>query len=228
MFKARHLLLGLLAVDSLLFALYFSGQFFNLSLGRLFVISSDWSLPEMFQYLKELSLLVMLFVGFVTFKKNLYFAWTVLFGYLLLDDALMIREWLGNVIAQTLTFQLPLHLRGNDLGEMIALALFAALLVPLLAFTHFSSDTSTRKISWLLFPWLALLILCGVVFDMIHSVFMGQSGLELLFGFLEDGGEMIVMSCTLWVVYRWFMVLPPVPKSVSFSLSDLDVASTHS
>jgi hypothetical protein len=226
--KAPHLLWGLLAVDGLFFILYFGGQFFNLPLGRMFVLSSDWSLPEVFQYFKELSLVALLLVAFIRSRKNLYIAWMTLFGYLLLDDALMIREWLGNVIAQILPLHLPLQLRSNDFGETIALASFAALLLPLVVFMHLSSDKSTRKVSWLFLPWLLLLGVCGYVFDMVHSVLMKQRSLELVFGFLEDGGEMLVMSGMVWVVYTWFRAWLPVPQRVPFSSPNLDPASTHS
>jgi hypothetical protein len=224
--KSWGLLSGLLFVDSLFFALYFSGQFFNLSLGKLFVLSSDWSYPEMFQYLKELSLLLLLLFRFLTHRKPLYLAWTMLFAYLLVDDALMIREWLGNLIAQSLKFELPFHLRGNDLGEFMALILFGGVLTLLLVLAHRSSEQTTQKLSWLLLPYLGLLILCGFVFDMVHSIFMARPGLEMLFGFLEDGGEMMVMSLTVWVVYRWFMTLPRVFRPRPIPLPD--VASTHS
>jgi hypothetical protein len=224
--KARVLLSGLLLADGLFFVLYFSGQFFDLALGREFVLSSDWSYPEMFQYVKEFIIMGLLFLAFIHFRKKLYLAWTVLFGYFLLDDAVMVREWLGNVIASRLTLSLPLHLRGNDVGEMIALALVGVVLIPLLYFTHASSSQTERRLSRLLLPWLATLVVCGFVFDMVHSAVMNQHGLELLFGFLEDGGEMIVMSLILWVVYRWFTALPQVSKHLT--ASSLNVASTQS
>lgn len=203
--KPHPLLVALLGIDVAFFAFYFSGQLFGVSLGQTFVLSHDGSAPELYQYCKELTLLVLFFFAFLRERNVLYMAWTCLFGYLFLDDALMIREWLGNVFAGAFITQGMFGLSTNDLGELLALAMFGALLLPFFVMAHASSDQAARKTTWLLLPWLALLMLWGGVFDMVHSLFAKQPMLDILLGFTEDGGEMIVMSFMVWVVYRWYL-----------------------
>ena len=49
-----------------------------------------------------------------------------------------------------------------------------------------------------------LLVICGIGFDMVHSIFsykdyaIGPITISSIFGAIEDFGEMIVMSCLTW------------------------------
>jgi hypothetical protein len=198
----------LLCFDSCILLLHLGHVFF--SLPTFFDIGRDWTLGELFQYFKELWLAFSLLWLSVNLDSRFYGAWSLFFLYLFFDDALMVREWLGNQIGSRLAFEAPL-LRPNDVGEMAALAVPATLLI-FIAVQHYGSEQRTQAFSWRLFPWLLLLGLCGIVADFIHVLVMNHFALDVVLELLEDGGEMIVMSFLVWKVTSWHSALDLQPE----------------
>jgi hypothetical protein len=205
------LLALLLCLDSCILLLHLGHVFFSFPSSAFFDIGRDWTLGELFQYFKELWLAFLLLWLCAKLDSRFYGAWSLFFLYLFLDDALMIREWLGNQIGSRLVFEPPFGLRTNDVGEMTALAIPATLLV-FIAIQHIQSSKRARAFSWRLFSWLALLSLCGIVADFVHVLVMGHVALDVILELIEDGGEMIVMSFLVWKVVTWHSVLDLQPK----------------
>ena len=83
-----------------------------------FSINFDRGYPEIYQYIKFLSIIILLvYVSKVT-RSFGYVVWILLFTYFLCDDALQIHETVGGYIAKNLNFTPPLNLRPQDIGEM--------------------------------------------------------------------------------------------------------------
>jgi hypothetical protein len=124
-----------------------------------------------------------------------------------LDDAFRIHENLGRFIVKNFGYGSSLGLRAQDFGELAVFGFFGLLFFSLILFSYLRCDSDLRKIWQHLMFLLVLLVVCGIGFDMIHSIFsddhfaFGPITLSAVLGAIEDFGEMIVMSlCTGYVV----------------------------
>ncbi len=203
--KRKHLLVILLAVDALFFFLHFCYVLFKVPNNKLLFIEADVSLGEFFQYGKYLILVTLLLITALQKKKWLYASWALLFCYLVMDDSLQIHEQFGAFLSQFLHFHPALALRANDFGELLSLTLTAGTILVLTALAHYYSNKPTRHLSYVILPTLALLIFCGVILDMAHILFAANRYTDRIFGFLEDGGEMIALSLLVGRVWAWFL-----------------------
>lgn len=169
-----------------------------------FMVTLEGGYGERFQYLKEVSIAVML--GFLASRHRsaLFAAWALVFFYLLLDDSLSVHERLGSWLAGVLGFQAALGLRAVDFGELLVSGVVAGGFVLLIATLALRSTARMRRLCVDYLQLLALLVFFGVVVDMLHVI--GKDyGLRGL-GLLEDGGEMLAMSLitayTFWQCRR--------------------------
>lgn len=165
-------------------------------------ITQDWSLPEDFNYLKWLIILLSLFWIALRDRWLPAALWALVFTMILLDDSLQVHENFGEWIALDLDLHPIFYLFGSDLGEimvflgmaLITLAMTAMLLT---RFGPASCRMTTR--------YLAVLVALGVFgvgVDALHQILahltqdgVVTSGLEgKAFGLIEDGGEMLIAS----------------------------------
>lgn len=162
-----------------------------------FVLEYDGSYPEFFQYLKFFWLSC-IFAHLSVKADRRYLLWTALFGYLLLDDSLSIHETAGERLGLYLSWA-PSGLGGPAaVGELILFAsigLFTVAAVAILAPRH---PPAFRQLSADLVVLLAFVAVFGVGIDAIHSVAEGMFGsgkhIAVIFGAIEDGGEMLAVS----------------------------------
>ena len=178
---------------------YFSDPRFNLTL--------DHSFAEFYQYAKEL-FIAMTFAR-ISYIRRLsgYLVWSGLFLYFFMDDAFRIHENLGRFIVRNFGYGSSMGLRAQDFGELAVFGCFGLLFFSLILFSFLRCGSDHRKIWQHLMFLVVLLVVCGIGFDMIHSIFsdgnvsFGPITLSSIFGAIEDFGEMIVMSlCTGYVV----------------------------
>lgn len=169
----------------------------------LFLLDVDGGIPELFQYVKETCITVLLFYTLYRSRKVGYGFWAVLFLYCLCDDALMLHENIGEYLATTLAFKPMLNLRAQDLGELLVSGTAGAVLILPLLYYYFQSSSSYRAHSKILFILLLGLIFTGVFVDMLHIALDWGEEVNLLLTLTEDGGEMIIMSLIL--AYVCFM-----------------------
>lgn len=197
---ATALLLLLVGADiAFVLAHYF--QTTGLLDDALFSLERDRGYPEFFQYVKALSIVVLLFLVSTRNKVIGYGVWSLLFLYLLLDDAMQIHEVFGGHIATSLGFAPAIGLRAQDFGEVAVSAIAAAVFFVSLAFFYVGGSGSFRKASRHLILLLMALAFFGVFIDLLHvAVKMGWE-ITWLLGVIEDGGEMVVMSLMAWYVF---------------------------
>jgi len=91
-----------------------------------------------------------------------------------------------------------LALRGQDFGELGVSLAAGTVLLGLMVVVYWKADNSdgSRRFTQRQLPWLAVLIFCGVVVDMLHiqiGIF-GSPVLALILVVIEDGGEMVAAS----------------------------------
>ena len=166
----------------------------------LFSLERDHGYPEIYQYIKELWIVVLLLSILIKTRAVGYSVWALLFLYLLFDDALEIHETFGGYIATRLEFTPFLGLRAQDFGELAVSAMSAALLLTSLIFPYVRGLGAFKQVTRHLLLLLLALAFFGIFVDMVHIALMGWKASYLL-GVVEDGGEMIVISIIAWYVF---------------------------
>jgi hypothetical protein len=157
-------------------------------------VEYDGGFGEDFQYLKWA--LLSLTFAVVAWKQRAigFLAWSLLFGYLLLDDRLQLHERGGVYFAARLDLSWVPYLRPRDVGELISVALVgAALMLPIAAFWRFGS-AAVRRTTEDMAVLMLMLVAFGVGVDALHSALLHAPALADWLGLIEDGGEMIVAS----------------------------------
>ena len=164
-------------------------------------LTEDWSYAEVFQYLKELWIALILGFGSWQRKSSLLTVWTLLFSYLLIDDSLSIHEVIGSKISSLFQFQDILKLRAVDFGEVLFSVTVAIFFLIVISWAYFRSSSTERKYSQFLTFFLLALAVTGIFFDLIHVIVSDNLYFNFIFALLEDGGEQIIMSLALSFVY---------------------------
>lgn len=172
-----------------------------------FSLEQERGYAELFQYIKEYWIAILLGILATQRRSILYLGWSLLFVYLLFDDALSIHETLGHIIADKLSLSAAFNLRARDFGELLVSAFCGLFFLILIGTAYRFSDSTSRKASKYLIKMLLALAFCGIAVDMAHMAF--KSVPSFLLVILEDGGEMVVMSIIAWFVF----VLPDISSS---------------
>lgn len=155
-------------------------------------ITHDGGYGEMFQYLKQFWIALMLASAAMRWRDRLLWCWSAAFGYLLLDNALSLHEragaWLANQGQVAEQFDVP----ARALGELVFFALIG--IIGCVAFAVAVAGDTKRftlpnRVLLLLF---AVLVFFGVGVDLLHSFAQARGWPGC--GVIEDGGEMLAMS----------------------------------
>lgn len=198
--SAQLFLLLLIAADLFFIALHFLLEFTPIISFKFYSIGTDRGYAEFYQYCKLFWIIVLLLTLSKRTKEIGYLAWVLLFAYLFFDDALSIHEKFGWRIANQLEFAPFWGLRLQDFGELAVIAVASALLLPTIVFCYFRGSAVFKKTSDDLFVLLLMIAVFGVFVDLLHVV-VEHYWLHFLFGVIEDGGEMIVVSLVVWYVF---------------------------
>ena len=166
LFKDRHhnyldyfslkLLALLLITDLLLILLYIvcwlpSSSYLSIALSKIVLdekllwITQEQSYAEIFQYIKELWIALILGFGYWQRRKIMFLAWTLLFSYLLLDDSLSIHEIVGSQLGEFFQFQNVFGLRAVDLGEILVSATVGIGFLIFIGWAYSQSNSTERK-----------------------------------------------------------------------------------
>jgi hypothetical protein len=203
-----RLLVGLLVADVWFMVMYIVFAFTGFTDDRNFRISHEGSYAEQIQYVKWLLSTVLTLYLAWRYQAWLYLAWAVLFGYLFLDDMLMIHEIVGELIGSWFPFAPTFSLRPQDFGEMTVFAVSGMVLFALVGlFYRWSQDAPARQASRFLVKAVLLLAFFGIILDALHSLISSQTTsrmLNVILTILEDGGEHVLL--TVVVVYVFMLV----------------------
>lgn len=184
--RTLQLLVWLGAVDVVFLILHAAHVRFNVPRSGLWLISRDRGFPEIFQYLKEALIVLMLVWLYRQRTSLIYLSWALVFCYLLLDDSLRIHETLGDGLASAFGLEDIGGIEARDLGQVIVSATAGVVLLGFVALATLRDRSPARRLSLLLGLVMVALVFFGVVTDVIDAID--------LFGLVEDGGEMVVMS----------------------------------
>lgn len=200
---ATLLLILLLSADIVHIILHVANSLAPALDNRMLNLTLDVSYAEWYQYIK------FFFVTFLiiklAFKKEplRYLVWAGIFAYMLFDDSLEIHGKVGGWIALNLIDGVnpPFGLRLEDLGSLIISALVGVLIVIALVIAYWKGSKRFRTITHDFILLLLLMVFFGVFFDMVHVMVKGGEAVELIFGIIEDGGEMFTASLMLWYAF---------------------------
>jgi hypothetical protein len=158
----------------------------------LFSLDRESGYAEVFQYIKEYWIAIVLLAVCWRTRERIYGTWALLFAYLLCDDALAIHERVGHVVATQWEYVPGLGLRPQDFGELTVSAIIGTAFLVLITYFYVRGSNNARNVSKDLVLLLGLLIFFGVLIDMVHIAIgnLPVKGLTII----EDGGEMISMS----------------------------------
>ena len=165
----------------------------------LFSIEKDFGYAEIYQYIKEYWIIVLLFMLAIKRDYIIYFAWTLLFIYLLCDDSLRIHEKFGHYLADYFEFKPMFQLRAQDFGELAVSIFFGFLLFTFIGISYLFSDNIAKQISKHLFILIMFLAFFGIVIDMLQIAISWGTA---IWGLIEEGGEMLTMSVITWYVFN--------------------------
>lgn len=187
------------------------------SLGR------DHGYPEIYQYIKEFWIVVLLLSILARTRVIGHGVWALLFLYLLFDDARKIHETFGKYVATRLEYTSYFGIPGRDLGELAISAMAAAAFLTALIWPYMRGAHGFKRVTRHLLALLVALAFFGVFLDTLHSVFRQWEHSWDFWIVAEDGGEMVVMSLIAWYVY----MLNATNGNLEFTLRNrhLDFAS---
>tara|TARA_R110000765_G_scaffold377964_1_gene468908 strand:- start:323 stop:1051 length:729 start_codon:yes stop_codon:yes gene_type:complete len=207
--KTNKLLLILLIVDLVFVVihivtcfLYFIGKIENFGDYNFLVLTQDESFAEIFQYLKYLSVIIM--IGYLIYveKAYAYISWILLFIFFLLDDSLSLHESMGEVLVKEFNFKPMFGLRDVDFGELTFVAMVGMAILLSFVLAYFKGNLIFKKRTIDLFILLGFMIFFGIGFDMLHEILGENLKVGFVIGLIEDGGEMVVMTLIVWYVYQ--------------------------
>lgn len=167
---------------------------------KLFLIGKDYGYAEVYQYIKEFWVVVLLFYLFVRRPSYLLISWCFVFSYIFVDDAFRVHEQVGSFLTEYFGFTRALGLPGYQYGEFVFATIVGAVILIVLGASYFLSDRKHRGVSNSLLFLLAGFFFFSFFIDFIHEFFM-DAELGWVFTAIEDGGEMVVMSVVAWYVF---------------------------
>lgn len=202
---AVRLLCFLLLIDALFIVLHLLYGQSGLLADPAFRLDWEQGYPEIFQYAKMTGIVIMLAALTRQRRSPVYFHWLLLFLYLLLDDAFMIHETAGGLLANEPALPSLAGAHPQDVGELLVYAFAGFFFLTTLTFTYQRSDRPARELSQYLFLLMLALGFFSVILDLAqHQV--SNSLLFQLIGILEDGGEHVVIS--IIAAFLFFRLAP--------------------
>tara|TARA_B100000795_G_scaffold26887_1_gene17867 strand:- start:216 stop:887 length:672 start_codon:yes stop_codon:yes gene_type:complete len=193
-----HKLLALLLLADLAFISIHCLFIAGILSGPSYSIEVDLGFAEIYQYIKEFWIIVLLLLLAIKERHFTYLLWSLLFVFLLLDDSFTIHEEYGEYLSNYFEFKPMFNLRAKDFGELVVSLFSGFILLTSIGVSLLFSDNLAKQTSKKLFFLLIMLAFFGVFVDMLHVALpLGKS----ILGLIEDGGEMIVISITVWYTF---------------------------
>lgn len=199
------LLAFLLSVDLVLISFHFLHRLTyngilppSIFSNTIFSMSIEAQLPDIFQFLKQLGIVLLLL--YVSRKEHVYRIWAAIFAYLLLDDLFLIHESVGFAL-EAYAPQIG-SIARSEVAQIGYLFLLSIVMFGIALLMIWRTRGKVRLVSIYLTFLLAVAAFFGVFVDLIQSVVMDIFGISGIVKIVEDGGEMIIFSFILWYVYK--------------------------
>tara|TARA_Y100001934_G_C12110257_1_gene658147 strand:+ start:123 stop:818 length:696 start_codon:yes stop_codon:yes gene_type:complete len=200
--KESAKLLCLLVLADFVFMLLHCYYGFAASSNSLLLISADLGYAEVYQYIKEFWIVLLLIILAKSRRQFVYFAWSLLFIYLFVDDSFRVHERFGAYLVDNFGFQSMFRLRAQDFGELSVSLFFGLLFLIFIGASYYFGDHLAKSVSRQLFILVMVLAFFGVLVDMLQIALpLGSLG-KGVFVLIEDGGEMLTMSIIVWHVFN--------------------------
>jgi len=167
----------------------------------LYSLETEGGYPEIYQCLKWFWIIMLLAFVVVSRRSWSYASWGAVFTYFLVDDGLSIHERVGHFIAGKLSFNPPLGLRLQDIGELAVSAAAGMILLSLVIWVYRRGTQVFKKVSRDMLMMLLAFAVFSVFFDMAHIAIKWGWKMTFFLGVIEDGGEMLVASLILWYTF---------------------------
>lgn len=196
------LLLMLLSADLVLIGLHVGHLISPDSVPSRYRIDWDGSFPEILQYLKWAWLCGLIALLMLVRRTIRLAGWLLLFGFLLLTDALQIHETMGAFVAERLGLQPRWGMRARDFGEIVFAGAVGAAIVAVIVVGLVRSAPWLRRFTVQMAVLLAVLIAFGVVLDPLSGVATSASVGQAI-QVVEDGGEMLAATGLVLVAHAW-------------------------
>jgi len=194
------LLISLIFVDLIIIGLNFYNSWIpDEQWTEFLALAADDSIGEYFQYFKWFFISALFVCIAIKRASYSFLAWFLLFLYLLLDDSLSLHENIGSYLMSSYSFETPMGLRLQDVGELIVSAIAGSILLLIFVLAYRKGRDFFKITTFnMLYLFLAL-VFFGVFFDVVAvMIYGGDSTLAFFFDVFEDGGEMIVASFMFW------------------------------
>src|SRR5262245_31935884 len=115
--------------------------------GGTYSMETDRGPAELYQYIKQMWVVVCMGAAFLYTRKKMFVGWMGLFSFLLVDDAAQIHENVGFWLGRTLNFPALAGLRPDDFGEVTVAALVGGVTVSLIAPILWRGDRDSRLVA---------------------------------------------------------------------------------
>lgn len=198
----RKFLFALLFVDAVLLAIFITYNVLGLNHGDgliaeqfwRFDIGLDLSFSENFGFFKWTAIMVFMLASFLKKPNATSVFIFAVFAILLADDSKQLHEHAGRFLREGVFEQVIADPHAaQTIGELVYFAGQGVVVVALLWLAYRFGSPEQRLYVLRFSASIFGLIICGVGFDAIHSVFEGAP-LSWLLGLIEDGGEIIFAS----------------------------------
>lgn len=163
-----------------------------------FSLKQDWGYAELFQYIKEFWILIMLLFLAIEKRSFIYLNWSLLFLYLLIDDSCLLHERLGFYMCRHWRFHPGYGLRAQDFGEIAVSCTAGLFFLIIISIPYYFSDIKLKLFSRNLLFMVIGLAFFGVGIDMLHRILNLHGPFWVI---VEDGGEMLMLSIIVWFVF---------------------------
>lgn len=166
-----------------------------------FSLTRDHSFPEIFMYFCEATCSASCMIRYRRTSENVFLFMSLLFGFIVLDDALSYHEGFGGLIVSRLGGYAPI-LQSQETGELIAWSIAGLLLMPPLLWCLWRMKPGELGIYLVFGAVFGGLVFFAVGMDLVHSLVetlldghgrMTKAALRVV-GWLEDGGELIMVT----------------------------------
>lgn len=201
--EAKKLLIVLLAIDFLFIAIHLAYSLPRYTFNSLLQIDVDGGYAETYEYVKEATVALLLALVALR-KRSLHLAaWSLLFLFSLVDDALQFHEALGKLVDGWIVRVVPESCVTKSFSEVFVMGGFGTVFLGFIVLTYRGAVAEVRRYGRHLLVLFALLAFFGVFGDLVQGCTTQRIARHAL-ALFEDGGEMLAL--TILLVYSWVLL----------------------